>query len=46
MNGYKLYDVLPKQDLPAIKRDIAWFYTYRHLTKYLNSFSGWDIPLF
>jgi hypothetical protein len=45
-NGYKLYDVLPEQDLLAIKRDIAWFYTYRHLTKYLDSFSGWDIPLF
>jgi hypothetical protein len=43
---YTLYDTLPEQELPAVKRDIAWFYAYRHLTKYLNSFSGWDIPLF
>jgi hypothetical protein len=40
-DAYTLYDTLPKQDLSAIKRDIAWFYTYRHLTKYLNSLRGW-----
>jgi hypothetical protein len=43
---YKLYDTLPEHDLSAVKRDIAWFYMYRYLTKYLNGFHGWDIPLF
>jgi hypothetical protein len=33
-NVYTVYDTLPEQELPAIKRDIAWFYMYRHLTKY------------
>ncbi|MDR0706350.1 MAG: hypothetical protein LBF60_00545 [Treponema sp.] len=46
-DSYTLYDTLPKEDLPAVKRDIAWFYTYRSLTRYLDSFlGGWDIPLF
>jgi hypothetical protein len=45
-DSYTLYNTLPAKDLPAIKRDIAWFYTYRSLTRYLDSLRGWDISLF